>query len=39
MVGGEGVSSQGKKIKVAHNDLKHISVLEFLKSDDIFEIL
>ena len=26
----------GKKIKVAHNDLKHILVLKFLKSDEIF---
>ena len=28
-----------QKIKVAHNDLKHISVLEFLRSDEIFKIL
>ena len=27
----------GQKIKVAQNSLKHILVLEFLKSDEIFE--
>ena len=28
-----------QKIKVAQSDLKHILVLEFLKSDEIFDIL
>ena len=32
--GGEG----GPEIKVAQNVLKHILVLEFLKSDEIFKI-
>ena len=33
--GGEG----GSKMEVAQNDLKHVLVLEFVKSDEIFKIL
>ena len=33
--GGGGVES---KIKVAQNGLKHVLVLDFLRSDEIFEI-
>ena len=36
--GGGGMGIWGQKIKVAQNSLKHILVLEFLKSDEIFEI-
>ena len=39
MVGsGVGSVDGGQKIKVAQNDLKHVSVSKFLKSDEIFEI-
>ena len=34
-----GVMDLGSKIKVAQNSLKHILVLEFLRSDEMFEIL
>ena len=37
-VGGVGVFG-GPKIKVAQNGLKRILVLEFLRSNEIFEIL
>ena len=33
-----GLGVQGPKIKVAQNGLKHILVLELLKSDAIFKI-
>ena len=38
MVGGEGSGMEvwGQKIKVAQNDLKHILVLEFLRSNKNF---
>ena len=34
-----GVGMGGLKVKVTENGLKHILVLEFLKSDQIYEIL
>ena len=37
MVGGGG-GGGGQKIKVAQNGVKHGLVLEFLRSDEIFEI-
>ena len=36
---GYGRGVRGQKIKVTQKDLKHILVLEFLKCDQIFEIL
>ena len=31
-----GGGGEGKKVKVAQNDLKHILVVDFFKSDEIF---
>ena len=36
--GGGGGGGGGPKIKVAQNGMKHGLVLEFLRSDEIFEI-
>ena len=36
---GVGWGSRDKKIKVAQNGVKHVLILEFLRSDEILEIL
>ena len=36
--GGGGLGVWGLKIKVAQNGVKHVLILEFLRSDDIWEI-
>ena len=38
MLRGGGGGGGGPKIKVAQNGMKHGLVLEFLRSDEIFEI-